>query len=374
MVVAGEASGDLHGGALCRAIHAQAPAARLFGMGGRAMAAAGVELRADISGTAVVGFTEVVRRLPDLRRTYRQLANALSERPSALVLIDFPGMNLRLARLARQLGVPVVYFIPPQVWAWRRARVTKIQQRVSLVLAVLPFELALYRQAGVRTEFVGHPLLDALGDTPTRAEARRQLGIDARARVVGLLPGSRAAETARMTPLLSAAAAGIARRHPEVQFLLALAPTIAAPEVERHLVGGPPVRLVTASTYAVMRAADLLLVTSGTATLEAALLGTPMVVCYRVSRLSEMISRSLIRVPWVSLVNIVLGRAVVPELCLRRDAIPERVASAALALLADPSALTAQREAFVELTAALGVPGVAPRAARLVLAAAGVPA
>jgi lipid-A-disaccharide synthase len=374
MVVAGEASGDLHGGALCRALRSQAPGARLFGMGGRAMAAAGVELRADISGTAVVGFTEVVRRLPALRRTYRRLASALAERPAALVLIDFPGMNLRLAALARQFGVPVVYFIPPQVWAWRQARVRKIRERVSLVLAVLPFELTLYRQAGIRTEFVGHPLLDALVGAPTRDEARRQLGIDAGARVIGLLPGSRAAETARMTPLLSGAAAGIAARHPDTQFLLAVAPTVAAADIERHLAGGPPLRLVPASTYAVMRAADLLLVTSGTATLEAALLGTPMVVCYRMSRISEMISRALIRVPWISLVNIVLGRAVVPELCLRRDATPARVTAAALALLDVPGELAAQREAFAELTAALGAPGVAPRAARLVLTAAGVPA
>jgi lipid-A-disaccharide synthase len=266
----------------------------------------------------------------------------------------------------------VVYFIPPQVWAWRGGRVRKIRERVSLVLTAFPFECTLYRQAGVPAEFVGHPLIDTLAGAPTRAEARRRLGLTDETLVIGLLPGSRAAETERMTPLMHAAAARIAARHPGAHFVLALAPAVAAAAVEGYLAGDPPVRLVTGGTYDVMRAADLLLVTSGTATLEAALLGTPMVVCYRVSLLSEAVGALLLRVPWVSLANLVLGRGVVPEFFRRRDATPARVAAAALELLAAPRALAAQREAFAEVTAALGEPGVAPRAAQLVLAAAGI--
>ena len=193
MVVAGEASGDLHGATLCRSLRVLAPECRMFGMGGARMAAAGVELLADVTGAAVVGGTEALGRLPRLYAAYRRLSQALAgaERPGVLVLIDFPEFNLRLARSARQARVPVVYFIPPQLWAWRRGRVKAIRRLVSLVLAVFPFEPPLYREAGVAVEFVGHPLLDALTDVPDRVRARAALGMGAGETVVGLLPGSR---------------------------------------------------------------------------------------------------------------------------------------------------------------------------------------
>jgi lipid-A-disaccharide synthase len=372
MLVAGEASGDLHGAALCRALATAAPGARLFGMGGDLMAAAGLERLADIKETAVVGFSEVIRRLPALRRTYGRLVAALTtERPHALVLIDYPGFNLRLARAARAAGVPVVYFIPPQIWAWRPGRLETIRRRVSLVLAVFPFERALYGTAGVPVEFVGHPVLDALPAAPTRAAARQQLGLDANGLVIGLLPGSRAQEIERLLPMMRDAAARIARARPGARFVLGMAPSVSRDAVEQHLAGGPKVDVVADRTYAVVRASDLLLAVSGTVTLEAALLGTPMVVCYRLSAVSERIAAVLARVPWISLANIVLGRRVVPELYRRRDATAERLAAEALRLLDTPGALEAQRQAFRELEAELGAPGVGARAARLVLAVAG---
>lgn len=372
MLAAGEVSGDVHGAALCRALRAEAPGARLFGMGGSRMAAAGLEVMADIRDTAVVGFSEVVRRLPVLRRTYRQLVAGLSsEHPDVLVLIDYPGFNLRLARAARERGVPVVYFIPPQVWAWRPGRLQTIRERVSLVLAVFPFERALYASAGVPVQFVGHPVLDTIPTAPTRAAARRQLSLDGGGLVIGLLPGSRSQEIERLVPLMAEAARRIVAVRPDVRFVLALAPSVSRAVVDRYLAGGPPVAVVEDRTYAVMRASDLLLVTSGTATLEAALLGTPMVVCYRLSAVSERIASVLVRVPWVSLVNLVLGRRAVPELCRRRDATGQRLAGEALQLLEAPGALDAQRQAFRELEAELGAAGVATRAARLVLDVAG---
>ena len=375
MLVAGEASGDLHGAALCRALRAAAPGARLFGMGGEGMAAAGLEVLADIKHTAVVGFSEVVRRLPLLRRTFTRLVAALgSERPHVLVLIDYPGFNLRLARAAHAAGVPVVYFIPPQVWAWRPGRLATIRRRVSLVLAVFPFERALYGTAGVPVEFVGHPVLDALPAAPTRQAARQQLGLDERSLVIGLLPGSRPQEIERLLPVMRDAAARIAQARPAARFVLGLAPSVPRTAVDRHLAGGPHVDVKADRTYAVMRASDLLLVASGTATLEAALLGTPMVVCYRLSAVSERIASVLARVPWISLANIVLGRRVVPELYRRRDATAERLAAEALRLLDSPAALEAQRQAFAELQAELGAPGVGARAARLVLDVAGMAA
>ena len=366
MLVAGEASGDLHGATLARALRAAAPDVRLYGMGGRRMAAEGVELMVDVTAAATVGGTEAVGGVPGLYRAYRRVREAVRgpRPPDALVVIDFPEFNLRLARAARAAGVPVVYFIPPQVWAWRPWRVRQIRRVISMVLAVFPFETALYRSAGVPVQFVGHPVLDALADAPSRAQARSELGLDGAATVIGLLPGSRRQELAGVLPAMREAAARIAAAHPSARFVVAQAPTVDTEDLAAH--GGPPLRIVAGRTYTVMRAADLLLVTSGTATLEAALLGTPMVVCYRLSRVSELLFKPLVRVPWISLANIELGRAVVPEL-YQRALTGEALGREALRLLDSPAALTAQREAFRELTDVLGSGGVGARAARHVL-------
>jgi lipid-A-disaccharide synthase len=368
MLAVGEASGDLHGALLCRALRAAAPECRLVGMGGPRMRAQGMDVTIDLTGAAAVGGTEAVGRVPALVRAYRTLRARLgvAPRPSVLVLVDFPEFNLRLAAAARRAGVPVVYFIPPQIWAWRPWRIRALRRLTSLVLAVFPFEHALYRRAGVRVEFVGHPVIDGLASAPAREQARRQLGLDEAALVIGVLPGSRREEVERLLPAMRAAAAHVAAAYPAARFVLALAPTIERAAVDRLLAGsGPHIDVVADRTHAVMRAADLLLIASGTATLEAALLGTPMVVCYRLSWASEAMARLLIRVPWVSLANITLGRAVVPE--LYRDTSGRTLAAAALRLLDTPGALQAQRDAFAELTGQLGSPGVGDRAARLIL-------
>ena len=369
MLVAGEASGDLHGAALCRALRELDPQCRLFGMGGARMAAEGMNVLVDLTAKAATGGTEVFGQVPRLYRAYRLLRAVLesADRPAVLVLIDFPEFNLRLARAARCARVPVVYFIPPQIWAWRGGRVKTIRELVSLVLAVFPFEPPLYRHAGVPVEFVGHPLLDQLQAAPTREAARRRLGLAEGTPVVGLLPGSRHQEVVGVLPAMRDAAAEILNAVPGTRFILGLAPTIERELVARHLAGGPPVDIVEGQTHAVIRAADAALVTSGTVTLEAALLGTPMVVCYRLSFLSELMVRTLIRVPWVSLANLTLGRAVVPEL-YRRTTTSARLAREALRLLTDTGASERQRAAFGELAGQLGEPGVGARAARLVLA------
>ena len=366
MLVAGEASGDLHGATLARALRAAAPHARLTGMGGRQMAAEGVELLVDVTASATMGGTEAVGGVPSLYRAYRRLRAVVTgpARPDALVVIDFPEFNLRLARAARRSGVAVAYFIPPQIWAWRPWRVHLIRRVVSLVLAVFPFETALYRRARVPVAFVGHPVLDALADAPSRAQARRELGLEGDAPVIGLLPGSRRQEIVGVMPAMREAAGLIAAAHPGARFVVAQAPTVDVRDLRTD--DGPPLRVVAGRTYAVMRAADLLLVTSGTATLEAALLGTPMVVCYRLSRLSELLFKPLVRVPWISLANIALGRGVVPELYQRTLTGPA-LGREALRLLDSPAALARQREAFAELAGQLGEPGVGARAARHIL-------
>jgi lipid-A-disaccharide synthase len=371
LLVAGEASGDLHGATLAAALRAEAPAARLYGMGGSRMAKAGVEIIADVTGDAVVGHTEALGRLPALWRAYRRLRAALTAepRPSALVLIDFPDFNLRLAGAARRAGVPVVYFMPPQVWAWRRRRLATLRRRIALVIAAFPFEVPLHRASGIPVTYVGHPLLDVISDAPSRVAARASLGLTGAAPVLGLLPGSRRQEIAALLPAMADAARRIATLRPHARVLVGLAPTVDRAVVERHLGSVPGARVVGDGAHTVIRAADVLLVASGTVTLEAALLGTPMVVCYRMSRVSAIVTRLLIRIPWFSLVNIVLGRAVVPELA-QDDVSGARLAAEALRLLDDADAAAAQRQGFAEIAEQLGRPGVGRRAAPLVLAVA----
>jgi lipid-A-disaccharide synthase len=367
MIIAGEASGDVHGATLARALRAAAPGCRLSGMGGRCMREAGVELIEDVTAAAVVGSSEALGRVPRLWRALSAMRAALArEQPDALVLIDFPEFNFRLGTRAHRLGVPVVYFIPPQVWAWRAHRIAAIRRFASLVLAIFPFEEPLYRAAGVPVAFVGHPIVDALDGAPSRAVARAALGVADDVRVVGLLPGSRREEVARMLPLMREAARTMAKANAGTRFVVGLAPTVEASQVRQALGGDPSITVRDDGSHTVIRAADVVLVASGTATLEAALLGTPMVVCYRVSRATEAMVRLLVRVPWISLANIVLGRGVVPEL-YQGNATGERLAAEALRLLGDPDAAGAQREAFAELAHALGEPGVGDRAARLIL-------
>lgn len=370
MLSVGEASGDLHGATLCRALRALEPDVRLVGMGGGRMAAAGVEVILDPTAHAAVGTSEALGRIPSLYRAYRLMGQRLrDERPRALVLIDFPEFNLRLARRARRAGVPVVYFVPPQLWAWRRGRVRQMAQRVSQVLAVFPFEAELYEHHRVPVEFVGHPLLDVLPLDLARDEARRRIQADPGHSLIGLLPGSRREEIARLLPPMLDAARRLAAADGRRRFVLGLAPTVPREQVQAHLraAGGPPIELLSGHTYELMVAADVLLIASGTATLEAALLGTPMVLCYRVSRTTELIARMLTHVEWIGLPNLIAGRVVAPEL-IQAQVTGERLAAEAGRLLdEDPVAATAQRAAFKEVRARLGEPGVGQRAALAVL-------
>ncbi|MCI0548150.1 MAG: lipid-A-disaccharide synthase [Candidatus Rokubacteria bacterium] len=371
----GEASGDLHGATLCRALRELAPDIVLAGMGGPRMAAAGMEVLVDPTAEAVVGSNEALHRIPALYRAYRLLAHRLErDHPQALVLIDFPEFNLRLARRARRAGVPVVYFIPPQLWAWRRWRVRAVRRHVTRVLAVLPLELPLYRGAGVPVEFVGHPLLDAVPLDLGPLAARERLGIDPDQPLIGLLPGSRPLEVARLLPAMLEASRILARADARRRVVLALADSVDAEAVRAAVAaararGGPDVELFRGRTYEIMAGADTLLAASGTASLEAALLGAPMVVCYRVSRMSYEIARRLITVPWIGLPNLIANRALVPEL-IQDDLTGARLAALAEPLLGGGAAAALQRAGFKEVRALLGEPGVGRRAAAAVLAVA----
>jgi len=371
MLSAGEASGDLHGETLCRALRALEPTVKLVGMGGPRMAAAGMEVVADPTHHAVVGLTEAVGRVPALYGAYRALLRRIrAQRPDALVLIDFPEFNMRLGRAASRAGVRVVYFVPPQVWAWRPWRTRRIATFATRVLTVLPFEREIYDAVDAAVEYTGHPLLDVLPLDMTRDHARERLGLDPAVSVIGLLPGSRRKEIARLLPAMLEAASKLAAGDPRRRFLLGAAPTVnttamAAALTAAREAGGPRIDIVEGLTHELMAASDVLMIASGTATLEAALLNAPMVVCYRVSRITEWIARRLALLPWISLPNIIVRRFAVPELL--QGQVGEMLAPEALRLLEDSAAITAQRAAFKDIRGRLGEPGVGRRAAQAVL-------
>jgi lipid-A-disaccharide synthase len=369
MVVAGEASGDLHGGRLVEALRRLAPHLVVEGMGGIRMREAGVHLLADAGETAVVGLTELWEIRRTLSGSLRRLRDHLRKvHPALLICIDFPDFNLLLAHTARRLGIPVCYFISPQVWAWRRGRIRTIRRLVRKMLVLFPFEEALYRQAGVDVTFVGHPLLDVLTAAPSREACRAALGVGDASPVLGLLPGSRQAEIRRHLPLLLAAGSQLTAGHPELRLLLGVAPTLDPTLVEQTVAASPVrVRVVHGRTHEVIRASDLLLAVSGTVTLEAAILGTPMVITYRMGLLSSIVAGLLVRVRHIGLPNLVAGEAIVPEL-VQFQATPGRLAAAAWEILASPERQARMRMALAEVRQRLGAPGATERAAREILA------
>jgi len=368
---AGDPSGDRHAARVVAAIRALRPEVRSLGLGGPAMAAAGVELIARLDEVAVVGLTEVVGRLGAIAQVRRRLSAALQGkrdgvRPELFIPVDYPGMNLLIARRAAQLGVPVVYFISPQLWAWGATRMRGIQASVARMLVFFDFEAELYQKHAVPVTFVGHPLVEQVMEVPPRAVARRELGIPESARVLVLMPGSRPGEVRTMLEPMLAVARALRTRHPELQIWLRVAPGIdQAPlaAAGRDL----ELRIALEGDARIVRAADLALAAAGTATLETALLGTPLVIAYRVSWLTYQIARRLVRLPWIGLVNVVAGKRVAPEF-IQGELQGQAVVDAAERLLTDPEVRAAQLAAFREVAARLGTPGAAERAARAILA------
>lgn len=364
---AGEASGDLHGALLAEEIAARSPGARIWGVGGEKMRAAGVEILRGIDELAVLGFAEVFVRLPFFMRLFGELRAAIeARRPDAVVLVDYPGLNLRLAKAAKQAGTPVAYYISPQVWAWGERRVSVIRRYVDRMIVVLPFEAPYFAERGVAASFVGHPLVSVARARRSREETRRALGVPDGRPLVGLLPGSRAQEVRSHVPLFVDALAVGARAGVVTSAALALAPTVPASLVEQLLARSPDPIATTTDTYDLMHASDLLLVASGTATLEAAILGTPMIVVYKTSPISYAIGRALVRVPHIALANLVAGERIVPEL-VQDAANPARLGAEMASLLADDARRGEIRSKLASVRAKLGEAGAAGRAAEIVI-------
>lgn len=322
LLSAGEPSGDLHGAAVARALACRWPDAELYGLGGPLMAAAGVRLLASLDDLAVMGLAEVASRLPLFIGLLRRLRAELSEQPPDLVLpIDYPGFNLRLARSAKRRGAPVLYYIAPQVWAWRQGRAKQLARYTDRLAVILPFEESLFRDAGAKVTFVGHPLLDLEPPRRARDELCRELGIDAGRPILALFPGSRAQELERHLPLFSEAARRVQRRRPDVQ------PVIAAGSALPDRAFGDAVHPRTRDGWALLQHATAALVKSGTSTLQAALAGAPMVIAYRMHPLTFAVARRLVRIRNIGLANLVAGERVVAEL-LQDEATPEALSTA----------------------------------------------
>jgi len=366
-MVAGEVSGDLHGAHLVEAIQRIDSKVQFYGVGGDGLERAGMKLLYSSRTLSVVGITEVLPRIGSILKTLRGLKQSLDrEPPDLVILIDFPDFNLRLAKYAHQRNIPVLYYISPQVWAWRSGRVRQISRWVKKMIVFFPFEVAIYREAGVDVDWVGHPLIDIVKPILSREEASHRFGLTPGARTISLLPGSRASEIKRLLPTLLDTAELLQRKIPTLQFIIPLATGISKDMVSPFLKRvSVPVILIEDQTYDVMNVSDLLITASGTATLEGAILGTPMVIIYKVSMPSYWIGRALVHVDHIGLVNLVAGKRIVPEL-VQKDANPQRIAEEGLRILKDPGLSQRMKESMVEVRQRLGGPGAAERAARIV--------
>lgn len=368
MLSAGEASGDLHGAHLARELRRQAgDAVELSGMGGPLMAEAGVRLHYDPTRLSVVGFIEVIRHLGLMKRILRLLTEAMRrERIDVLVVIDLPTFNMQLAAAARRLGIPVVYYFSPTAWAWGRKRARRIAESGASVCAVLPVEAEVYREAGAHVVYVGHPLLDIVKVDPEPDEVRRRLGLDPSRPVVALLPGSRRQELERLVPVMREAWDRLKERRPELQAVLPLSHTVAREQLGEGW-DQAGVRVVERRAHDALAASDAAIVASGTATLEAAIIGTPQVVVYRLSWLTYRLAKRLVRIRHIALPNIVAGREIVPEL-IQDDATGPNIADRVERLLDDAATREAVKQGYAEVVRRLGGPGAIARAAAAVLA------
>jgi lipid-A-disaccharide synthase len=369
MIVTGETSGDMHGASLASALKKLRPDVDLIGLGGTKMQAAGVRLiegirKLDIVG--IPGFSEIRQAA----LTFRALRHFFQQTHlDAVVFIDNPGLNLRLARVAKKCGHRVVYYIAPQIWAWRANRIHLIKKVTDLVLVILPFEERIYRAADIPCRFIGNPILDTMKAYYDRSEVRELFGISHDTKVIGLFPGSREREVRELLPTMLKAAArcGSNVQGRPLKLLLARAPAIPIALIQEHLdCAAIEVEIIDDGACEVMAASDLLFVKSGTATLQAALIGTPMIILYRLSRLTYWISRFLVLVPWMGLPNLIAGKRIVPEL-IQYDVRVELLTGEANRLLWDHNARRAMKEALNELRQAVGPSGASERAAERVL-------
>ena len=365
MLVVGEASGDVHGANLVNALHRQDANLKIFGVAGEQLRQTDFEALFNVSKLTGMGLVELAGNLKNIWQAYRLLRGALKQRrPDLLILIDFPDFNLRLARIAKSLRIPVLYYVSPQIWAWRRGRVRQIAKSVDRMAVVFPFEVDFYRRHGVNVTFVGHPLLETVCAHQTREAVLARYGFDPEKKTVALLPGSRHGEVSRHLPTMLAAAAQM-QATDNVQFFCLRASTIDAGDL-RAMIADARMPIVEQDRYDAVRAADMVWTASGTATLESALLTRPMVIVYRMSWLTYFIARLLVRVEHIGMVNLIAGTRLVPEL-VQGDFNPSRLVAESRRLLNDDKLRSGIVEELKRLRERLGSPGAADRVAKIAL-------
>lgn len=368
MIVAGEASGDLHGSNLVKEALRKNQDLSFFGIGGPKMREAGVTTLVDSSDMAVVGLIEVISHFAVIRRAFKTLKRIIrTDPPDLLILIDYPDFNLHLAKVAKNAGVRVLYYISPQVWAWRVGRVKKIARLVDRMAVVFPFEVPFYEKEGVPVTFVGHPLVDTVHPTMTPSEAQARFGLDPAKKTVGLFPGSRKGEIKNLSATILKAACLLRKHFPDVQFILPLASSLTTADIAPFLESPDlDVRVIEEKVYDVMQVCDAIITVSGTVTLETALMGVPMVIIYRVSPLTYAVGKRLIKVDHIGICNIVAGERVVQEL-IQDDAEPAWITAEIARILTDDDYAKEMRARLAGIRAKLGSGGGSARAAGLVL-------
>jgi lipid-A-disaccharide synthase len=367
LLVVGEASGDLHGAYLVRALREKDPGIEISAVAGEGLRREGVDVLFDVERIAGMGLTELAGNLRNLWRAYASVKTFLrKQRPDLVILIDFPDFNLRLAAVAKRLGIPVLYYITPQIWAWRKRRVKEMARTVDRAAVVFPFEADFYHAAGLKADFVGHPLLDIARATRPREETLARLGLESSKQTIALLPGSRRREVDYHLPVMLKAAE-ILRHELDVQFALVRASTLGRAELEARVAAASvPVSFSDGDTYNILEASDLVWTASGTATLETALMLRPMIIVYRMSRTTFALARRLVRVEHIGMANIIAGEKVVPEL-IQDDLTPERVAVESRKILSDAGLRQAMTAKLGEVRKRLGSPGAAGRVADMAL-------
>lgn len=368
LIVAGEASGDLHGANLVQAIKNIDPIIFIQGIGGNLMKKAGVEILIPSTEMAVVGITEVFSKLGSIINAHFTLKKILREnRPDLLILIDYPDFNINLARSANRYSVPVLYYISPQVWAWRKGRKKKIAKRVDRMAVILPFEKEVYNKTSLKVDYVGHPLLDNVPTDANRKKALKDMDISDGRPVIGLLPGSRGEEINKLLPLMIKSVEILSAHFPKLLCILPVAPTISDAQILSYIENSMvDIKLTRNDIYGSLSVCDLVFVASGTATLETAMMNTPMVILYKVSLFTYLIGRIVVKVPYIGLVNLVAGDGVVPEL-IQKDANPQRLADEALLILNDDISRAEMTEKLKEVKNALGMGGASKRTAEIAI-------
>lgn len=364
----GEASGDLHGAVLAAAIRKIVPEAELFGMGGIKMKQAGVRIVYDIDNLGVIGIGEVIRKIPFFLHLRQYLLTVMKkERPDVLVCVDYPGFNMRLAKKAKGLGIPVIYYILPTIWAWNKKRGKTIADYTDLAISLFPFETELYQQIGAKAVYAGHPLLDTVRATMPKEEVYKQMGIVPETKTVLLMPGSRQQEVRRLFPVMLQAARMLQSYVPQVQFIVPRAPTIPRSELERFIaVSGVPVRIGEHSAYDMMQISTAAIVASGTATLETALMEVPTLLVYKVNTLTYALAKVLVHLDSIGLPNIIMGRRIMPELW-QGQVTPQRIVATVLPVLTNAVIREQQRRAMSSVRAALGQSGAVRRIAAIIV-------